>query len=191
MCKVCAQVLASEDFQPQTRKTCRRCAAAQRKQRRSLNLSQEKEAAKKYRERNREKVAEHKRQYQAGPGKAKMLAASRRYSHTQRGEERNRRSQKKYQQTQKGRLSGRLRTARRRVLLMQVGGTFTPQQWERVLTQQANRCFYCRLIFKRTRLPTIDHVVPLTAGGRHEQSNIVAARRPCNSKKRDRRILLV
>jgi len=47
------------------------------------------------------------------------------------------------------------------------------------------KCLYCGNEFKRTHL-TMDHVVPISRGGKTEWTNIVAACNPCNSTKGNR-----
>lgn len=51
-----------------------------------------------------------------------------------------------------------------------------------VLLRDNFMCQYCDTPFGEKEL-TLDHVVPRSAGGRTEWSNIVAACRPCNSRK--------
>lgn len=51
------------------------------------------------------------------------------------------------------------------------------------------RCQYCRGRFKVEDL-TFDHVVPRSSGGKTTWDNIVAACRPCNAMKADRRDML-
>ncbi len=50
-----------------------------------------------------------------------------------------------------------------------------------VFVRDAESCQYCG-----ARAETVDHVVPRSRGGQHVWSNVVAACRRCNSKKRDR-----
>jgi len=47
------------------------------------------------------------------------------------------------------------------------------------------KCLYCGYKFSRSHL-TMDHVVPLSRGGKTEWTNIVAACNPCNSIKGNR-----
>lgn len=54
-------------------------------------------------------------------------------------------------------------------------------EWRRVLRRAAGRCFYCH----EKRALTMEHVVPLSRGGRHAPGNIVAACAPCNYSKSD------
>ena len=44
-------------------------------------------------------------------------------------------------------------------------------------------CFYCRRDVGRDRL-TMDHVVPLSRGGKSKKGNIVPACKECNNKKK-------
>lgn len=43
-------------------------------------------------------------------------------------------------------------------------------------------CQYCHKVFAEKKL-TVDHVMPLSRGGKHKWTNIVAACSPCNNKK--------
>jgi 5-methylcytosine-specific restriction endonuclease McrA len=50
-----------------------------------------------------------------------------------------------------------------------------------VFIRDGGRCQYCDATAE-----SIDHVVPRSRGGMHTWENVVAACRPCNSRKRDR-----
>ena len=52
--------------------------------------------------------------------------------------------------------------------------------WQQKCSQ--GRCFYCGRPVKFKQL-TMDHVVPLTMGGRSTKDNLVPACKSCNSKK--------
>lgn len=54
-----------------------------------------------------------------------------------------------------------------------------------VYTRDAFTCQYCGDRFKM-RMLSYDHVVPRSAGGRTEWTNIVTACKPCNNKKGNR-----
>jgi len=63
-------------------------------------------------------------------------------------------------------------------------GKITLEEWNTILSNQKNRCYWCKVKFNDTdKKPTQDHVIPLKKKGFHEASNIVAACKPCNSKK--------
>ncbi len=53
-------------------------------------------------------------------------------------------------------------------------------QWRAILDSFGRRCAYCGRSGMKL---TMDHVVPLSKGGRHEAANLVPACQPCNSAK--------
>lgn len=59
------------------------------------------------------------------------------------------------------------------------GDGITPTQWRELLDRAGRRCVYCG----RASKLTLDHFVPLDAGGRHELGNITPACQRCNSSK--------
>jgi len=76
-----------------------------------------------------------------------------------------------------------LREAKRRA--QKYGNTpvselLTEAQWRDVLDQYHHRCAYCG---RKVAELTIDHVVPLSRGGKHSASNVVPACQHCNSSK--------
>ena len=52
-----------------------------------------------------------------------------------------------------------------------------------VFARDGNRCQYCGAAAKN-----IDHVIPRSRGGEHIWENVVAACRPCNTRKEDRSV---
>lgn len=84
----------------------------------------------------------------------------------------------KYRKTEKGKLTHRLVSGRRRA---RMDGTITAEQWERVVAAWRGRCAYCR---SKGSL-TIDHVTPVSRGGKHVISNVVPACKRCNDTKND------
>jgi 5-methylcytosine-specific restriction endonuclease McrA len=56
---------------------------------------------------------------------------------------------------------------------------------QNVFLRDHHTCQYCQKTFPEKRL-TIDHVVPLSKGGRHEWNNVVTACSSCNNKKGDK-----
>lgn len=73
---------------------------------------------------------------------------------------------------------------KRRARLLANGGTFTDAEWQAMCTQCEYRCLCCGEV----RPLTMDHIIPVTKGGRHEAANIQALCQPCNSRKGDRTI---
>lgn len=77
------------------------------------------------------------------------------------------------------RLSVRAASQRRRARLLNAPGRgITKSEVESILKAP---CFYCG-----GQSDSLDHVVPVSRGGRHEPENVVAACRRCNSSKHDR-----
>lgn len=56
---------------------------------------------------------------------------------------------------------------------------------QNIFLRDHSTCQYCRVRLSEKRL-TIDHVIPLSKGGRHEWNNVVAACSACNNKKGSR-----
>ena len=66
---------------------------------------------------------------------------------------------------------------------MQAGGSgVTQEQWESILANADYKCLKCG----QAENLTMDHIVPLSKGGRHEFKNIQPLCLSCNSGKRDR-----
>ena len=197
LCRMCQKILPRESFgndrqkKDGRRRRCKECDATARANSRLSNLTAEKARAKRYRETHRTETAERKRAYQTGPGKTKMLARSRAYGKTPGGLARSRRSVSHYGQTPKGRLTNRIRCARRRARIMTAPGVFTDEDWNATILRQRNRCYHCKARFAGKLPATIDHMTPISKGGHHSPENIVAACRPCNSRKRDRQTHLL
>ncbi len=60
--------------------------------------------------------------------------------------------------------------------------TFSIEEQERILATHGYWCHYCKHGLSIDS-STIDHVVPLSAGGTHDFSNLVPACRSCNGSK--------
>lgn len=73
---------------------------------------------------------------------------------------------------------------RRRVRLEGQSLDVSETEWRDCLEEHDHRCAYC---LHRVSL-TMDHVIPVSAGGRNEISNIVPACQPCNSRKGNKHI---
>jgi 5-methylcytosine-specific restriction endonuclease McrA len=94
---------------------------------------------------------------------------------------------KAWSKTDKGRAHASLHKQHRRMRLKAIPSIgVTPKQWKAICLAHSNDagevcCKYCKKACK----PTIEHVVPIARGGRHEPSNVVPACRSCNSSKCD------
>lgn len=61
-------------------------------------------------------------------------------------------------------------------------GAVTEREWLGICAKYQHRCVYC---YRKTKL-TMDHEIPLSAGGTHTPSNIVPACQRCNASKQAR-----
>lgn len=76
----------------------------------------------------------------------------------------------------------RLRTLARKARHRGNGGTFTTHEWEFLKRHYNFTCLRCGLQEPEIKL-TVDHIVPLSKGGRHSVENIQPLCRSCNSIK--------
>lgn len=59
------------------------------------------------------------------------------------------------------------------------GGAFTPEEWQDTIRLFNGKCAYC----DQEKKLTVDHVVPISRGGRNVIENIVPCCQQCNSSK--------
>jgi 5-methylcytosine-specific restriction endonuclease McrA len=71
---------------------------------------------------------------------------------------------------------------RRRARKMNVGGTYTAEEWNSVCEKYNHRCLCCGEREPDIKL-TVDHVIPISKGGINSIENIQPLCRSCNSKK--------
>src|SRR3990167_2576329 len=199
---------------PPTCQVCRREKALQVKRR--YQHSEKGKATAQARE-QREDVKEKRRQLSRSPqgrknkakyeatekGKVTRQKASRKYRMSEHGKEtaaalhqknkdlpsrieQRRRANLRYMQTAKWKAKKYRDYARRKAAIVP-SRPVTAEDWLEIIQQHNHRCYYCR----KRRILTIDHVIPLSKGGLHVKENIVPACKSCNSKKKDKIILLV
>ncbi|ATS93083.1 HNH endonuclease [Gordonia phage Patio] len=65
-------------------------------------------------------------------------------------------------------------------------GSVTTWDWKRALRRSRGRCFYCG---ERSSKLTVEHIIPLSRGGRHSIGNIVPACPTCNYQKQNRTVM--
>lgn len=75
----------------------------------------------------------------------------------------------------------------RRALKRQLGGRFTAADWQALKARYNYQCLCCHKQEPEIEL-TIDHVIPISQGGRNDASNIQPLCRSCNSSKSARHI---
>ena len=75
------------------------------------------------------------------------------------------------------------RKARKRAA--RYGVSITPVNRRRVIERDKQTCYMCGRKIARHEL-ALDHVVPLSRGGPHSESNLRVACKPCNLRKGDK-----
>ncbi len=80
----------------------------------------------------------------------------------------------KHLQTAKGKASHCLASSRRRA---RKAGMVTTEEWKEQLNVFDHRCAYC---LKKNVPLEVEHMIPLSRGGRHDIDNVVPCCAPCN-----------
>jgi 5-methylcytosine-specific restriction endonuclease McrA len=99
--------------------------------------------------------------------------------------ERNRACARRSSKRPEARERNRIQQHNRRALKMtaSVGEIITKEVRRQIIQEHGGRCTYCKV---ETEFLELDHVVPLTRGGKHARSNLVPACRACNTSKNNR-----
>jgi 5-methylcytosine-specific restriction endonuclease McrA len=123
-----------------------------------------------WRAKNPERANELSREYYERHAQAQRDRARKYYQEKKR----------KWQKTKEGKLWMRLKEEHRRGMRI---GRVTSEDWVNILREHDEKCAWCH----RTGVPLeMDHVMPLSKGGKHEPGNIVPACKPCNSSRGNR-----
>ena len=175
---------------------CKDCAKNQNKRYREANREKDldrkkqwyeanKEQQKQYREANRNKIAEYKKQYREANKEKLTEQRKQRYQDNKEKElERN----KQYRQTPQGQVVLFNGHQRRRTKEEQQGTGITKDQWLELMSFFDWKCAYSgETLSKDTR--SIDHIVPLNSGGDNMIWNCVPMTRSLNSSKNSKDML--
>lgn len=101
--------------------------------------------------------------------------------HYQDNKEKIREYQNTWAKTEAGRKSDLARKARRRALKLNAEGSFIAEDIKDLYASQGGRCYYCSVEIEEGH--RIEHMTPLSRGGRNDVSNMCLACAPCNLKK--------
>ncbi len=108
-----------------------------------------------------------------------------RYEWTREWSERNKEHRREYNRnwfkTPKGREHSLIENAKRRARKLAAEGNFTAEDIKNLYATQGGRCYYCSVEIEGGY--HIEHMTPLSRGGRNDVSNICLACAPCNLRK--------
>jgi len=93
------------------------------------------------------------------------------------------RYQSEYDKSPAGRLSRSRRDHNRYSFEKSHKATLTLEQWNKILSNQGNKCAMCGKKFSYSLIPEKDHIVPLSKGGSLTFENVQALCKSCNSSK--------
>lgn len=88
-----------------------------------------------------------------------------------------------YRSTPNGMLVKRKSDHKRRDIMKESETTLTSEQWNKILSNQGNKCAMCGKRFCKSRKPTIDHIIPVSKGGGLTYENVQALCKSCNCSK--------
>jgi 5-methylcytosine-specific restriction endonuclease McrA len=165
---------------------CRGCRLAKRRESRPWLRDDYKEAnrkaSKQWRQNHREDYLERNRVHQER-NREKYREQSRAYHEANR--DKHREQMRAYQRNNL--VAFAVRNANRHARKVKAGGSFTPQEWEVLKAYYDYTCLRCGRQEPEIEL-TIDHVVPLSQGGRNSIENLQPLCRTCNFSKHTKTI---
>ena len=137
---------------------------------------------KEWREKNKEKLANYKKEWAA---KNKDKLAEKRRTYYEKNKEHLKLYQKIYYSTEKGKLLQKTIGYKKRLnKKLTINSLSVPEQ-NIILFLQNYKCISCNKYFDELE-PTLDHIIPLSAGGNLTKQNTQILCRACNSKKHTR-----
>lgn len=149
---------------------------------RALHREQKSEWAKKYYVVHSEQIKEQRKIYHA-IHRERDNRYNREYSTTQR--EKINKHLRKYRATYPEKQTAHNRR-RRAYKANAEGNGVSAEQWSNLLEEYNYLCAYCN----GKKSLEMDHIVPLSSGGRHDLDNVVPACKSCNSSKGDTLLLM-
>lgn len=137
-----------------------------------------------YREANPDLIRERKKKYQR-ENREKLIAYLREWykanvEYRRENAERLREKARLWAQANPHKIA--IRRHKRRAHIIANGGNFSLDDYLLLIEIQGDICAYCH----RADKMTIEHIIPVSRGGRHELSNICLACKSCNSSKGDK-----
>ena len=181
-CTTCNEIKPiTEFYKDTTRKDglytkCKKCHGDLVKKWQTNNKERFREINKMWKQTHKKQHAEQsKKRARANPEKIRAIAKRSRGKHPE--------TRKNWQRKNKDKL--RNYSAARKARLAGNGGDLTVEEWYAILDFYGHKCLCCG----RTGLKlTIDHVIPISLGGKHSADNVQPLCGPCNSRKKDKHI---
>lgn len=112
-------------------------------------------------------------------------AAACKRSYAAHAEQRREYARKRYQETRGVATLQKSRRERTRINMQnrRSAGRVTKMEWAGILAEHGSFCYWCKAV----EVPLeMDHVSPISKGGKHEKANIVPSCRPCNASRGNR-----
>jgi 5-methylcytosine-specific restriction endonuclease McrA len=177
------------------RATCRECTREEARKYRQKHKIEIVKNKRKYYKKNKEKIQIKNQEYYQFHkeelvgyrhnyykiNKEERLKKNREYQHNHSNEMK--KYKRRYRLSDKGKLADMRAHHKSRTYLRNTISNLTIDQWSIVIRVQNNRCNRCKKKFTKKRLPTMDHIIPLSRGGDLTFENIQALCSSCNSKK--------
>ena len=113
-------------------------------------------------------------------GKASKTKYQAKYQRTEKGKA----VRVKYCKTEKGKAVAAAAAHRRRAKMKNNGGTLNKDQIQEIQSTPDKKCFWCETECNENY--HLDHIVPVSKGGRNSRCNIAISCQPCNNKKRNK-----
>jgi 5-methylcytosine-specific restriction endonuclease McrA len=169
-CLVCGEIKDITNFTQPRIKRCRECV-------RVCNA--------RYRETHQEQLHQYDRNRYAKNPEIKQASSKKRRAVSR--EEVNAGNRKYYAEHPEYAKRATERWRKRHAIKLNAGGTgITNDQWLELKEQYFHRCAYCN----QKKFLTVDHIIPLSGGGKHEVENIVPSCKPCNCSKQAHSLLV-
>lgn len=181
LCKMCLSDKQQSEFSKRSNNrdrlsnVCRPCDAANQREYRRKNRERIYIRDKAYREANAEKLTAYFREYKA-VNRARILEESRQYYAKDPDGQRRRSLAWRHANPEKARAL----VARRRHMRRANGTAEDAREADSLMACLPKRCIYCADTESKL---TIEHVIPLSRGGKHHVTNVAWACQPCNSRK--------
>ena len=188
ICSICANEKLLECFakfisrgKPSIRSYCKDCGNKMSKDYREKDPQKRRDQINKSREANKHKYVEKKKQWHADHAdELRTVRQARRAAMTEEQKQRKRKRHNEWLKENPDKADG---YRKKRRIRERMGGNTALEEYIEILLKDP--CSYCGGVST-----TIDHITPLSKGGKHSINNITGACKSCNSAKNDKPLLI-